>query len=148
MKRRHPTSAVRPGPPGQFQYFTYGPLEFNITRAHLLAANRRKYQPHWRQPSMDMVGPDTDIDPAQVERAEIGKPVLFATLALEGHPPELLIDGNHRVLKALRQGKRVRAILLDLEDTLRVVRGPEHFLQEMRENGRRRGMLAPGQVPS
>ncbi len=127
-----------PGKGGRVQVFTYGPLEFNVTRAAELA---RKYTPRQRQPHPEMVGPNIEINPEQVEQSDLGQPVLFATLVMDGHPWELLIDGNHRVLKALRHQCPVRAIVLDLKDTLKVLSGPPAMIQQMRVTGGRLGLL-------
>ena len=123
------------------QYFDYGPLQFNINRATLLAANRAKYRPETRQPTPDWIGPGIEIDAAHVGHCDPRRPVLFATFALPGHPRELLIDGNHRVLKALRHRLEVWAIHLDLADTLKVMQGPAREIEQMRLDGNRLGLL-------
>jgi hypothetical protein len=128
---------------GLVQAFTYGPLEFNVNRATMLSGNRKKYRPERRRPEPDWIGPFIDIDPEHVERCDPSRPILFATLTMPGHPRELLIDGNHRAAHALKYGKEVRAIVLDLEDTLRVVSGPAELIREMKEEGRRLGLLRP-----
>jgi hypothetical protein len=125
------------------QYFDYGPLQFNINRAMLLAANRKKYRPEVRQPSPNWIGPYIEIDEAHVDRCGPGQPVLFATFPLPGHPRHLLIDGNHRVAHALKQSKSVRAVVLDLEDTLRVLTGPEDLLRQIKQEGEKAGLLEP-----
>jgi hypothetical protein len=123
------------------QVFTYGPLEFNVSRGLLLASNRRKYQAQLCQPRPGWIGPFITIDEDHVERCAPTEPVLFATLALPGHPRQLLIDGNHRVAHALRYNKPVSAIVLDLEDTLKIVTGPVGLLQQMRHGGQSLGVL-------
>ena len=139
-------SRFRTGLPGRgrgnaVQYFTYGPLEFNVSRAMMLAADRRKYRPETCRPSPDWVGPHIDIDEEHVGRSAPNQPVIFATLALPGHPPRLLIDGNHRMRHALEQQKTVQAVVLDLADTLRVVTGPAHLIEQMKQTGRTLGLL-------
>jgi hypothetical protein len=137
--------------PGRaIQCFEYGPLQFNVNRAALLAGNKKKYQPEFRHPSPDWIGPYIDVDERYAERARSSQPVIFATLLLPGHPRNLLIDGNHRVLHALKYGQGVKAIFLDLEDTLKIVSGPRDLIQQMKDEGQRLG-LAPSlarQVPS
>ena len=125
------------------QYFTYGPLEFNVNRALVLAANPKKYRPEARRPTADMVGPHIEVNERAIEQSDVGKPVVFVTLVMEGEPWQLLIDGNHRVLKALRQQTDIKAVVLDLEDTLKVMRGPEPMIQQMKWHGQRLGLL-PG----
>ncbi len=142
MRRFHGEPGGRRGP-APVQFFDYGPLQFNINRAALLAANRTKYRPEMRQPSPEWIGPHIEVDEAYAERCGSGKPVIFATFPLPGHPRELLIDGNHRVVHALRHHKAVRAIVLDLEDTLRVLTGPDDLIRQIRQEGERAGLLKP-----
>jgi hypothetical protein len=131
----------RPGPRRPVQVFTCGPFEFRIDKALKLAADGAKYRPERRWPSPEWVGPFIDIDEDYIEQADLAKPILFATLVEDGRPWRLLIDGNHRVLKALRHGAAVEAITLDLADTLKVVRGPAHAVEGMRRDGERLGLL-------
>jgi hypothetical protein len=125
------------------QYFTYGPFQFNVNKALVLAANPQKYRPEWRHPTPDWIGPLIDIDPAAVEHSDLAKPVLFATLVLDGAPWPVLIDGNHRVAKALRHQAAVKSVTLDLGDTLKVLSGDPHAIEQMRRDGRQLGLL-PG----
>jgi hypothetical protein len=139
-------SRFRVGLPGRargnaVQYFTYGPLEFNVSRALVLAADRRKYRPETCRPSPDWIGPGIAIDDEYVDRCPLNQPVVFATLVLPGHPRQLLIDGNHRVAQALRNQKLVKAVVLDLEDTLKVMAGPDYLIEEIRQAGLRLGLL-------
>src|SRR6266481_6099201 len=123
------------------QYFSYGPWEFNIHKAGLLASDSRKYQPQVCRPSPEWVGPFIDIDQAHVEHGDLSKPLIFATVVKDGQAFPLLIDGHHRTLKALNQQKTVRTITLDLADSLKVLKAPEHFVQEMIRDGRTLGLL-------
>jgi hypothetical protein len=134
---------IRPhgrGPGRSIQVFTCGPFEFLIDKASKLAAGG-KYSPERRWPNPEWVGPFIEIDENYIEQADLGKPVLFATLITDGRPWPLLIDGNHRALKALRHGLAVEAITLDLTDTFKVMRGPAHAIEEMRRDGARLGLL-------
>src|SRR5690242_14668570 len=83
-----------PGPGRAVQLFTYGPFEFHVTRALALADNPTKYQPRLCWPNPEWVGPFIDIDEQHIEEADLGKPVVFATLITTGRPWHLLIDGN------------------------------------------------------
>jgi hypothetical protein len=137
-------SRMRPRGPGlgrPVQVFTCGPFEFNVTKAQVIAANAGKYRLELRCPNPEWVGPFIDIDEDYVERADLSKPLLFATLLTDGRPWRLLIDGNHRVLKAVRRGVQVQAVCLDLEDTLKIIRGPTHTVERMRSDGIRLGLL-------
>ena len=139
MKR--PRMAARGPKRGRpVQVFTCGPFDFHIDKALKLAAAGDR-RPERRWPSHEWVGPFIEIDEAQVEGADLAKPVLFATLVTDGRPWTLLIDGNHRVVKALRHGVAVEAITLDLADTLKIVRGPAHAVGQMRREGIRLGLL-------
>jgi hypothetical protein len=123
------------------QVFTCGPFEFHVNKAQALAGNTSKYRPERRRPDPEWVGPLIDVDEAHVEAADLSKPVLFVTLVTDGRPWRLLIDGNHRVLKAVRLGVPVESICLDLTDTLKVIRGPAHAVAQMRRDGERLGLL-------
>jgi hypothetical protein len=123
------------------QYFSYGPWEFNIHKAGLLASDSRKYRPQVRQPSPEWVGPFIDIDQAHVERGDLSKPLIFATVVKDGQAFPLLIDGHHRAVKAMNQQKTVRIITLDLADSLKVLKAPAQFVQEMIRDGRMLGLL-------
>ena len=124
-----PTRARRPG-----QVFTCGPFQFQVSKALALAAGA-KYRAERRWPSPEWVGPFLDIKADYIEQADLTKPVVFATLVTEGRPWRVLIDGNHRVLKALRHGVSVDAIELDLADTLKIVRGPAAAVERLRREG-------------
>jgi hypothetical protein len=131
------------GPPAT-QYFTYGPWEFNIRKAEILAA-ARKYRAESCRPSPEWVGPFIDIDHKHVEHGNLSKPLIFATVIRDGQAFPLLIDGHHRALKALNGQKMVRTITLDLADSLKVLKAPEHFMQEMIHDGRMLGLLPSDQ---
>jgi len=139
MKQRMRPRGGGPGRP--VQVFTYGPFEFNINRALALAADAGKYRPEPRWPTPGWIDPRIEIDERHVAGADLGKPVLFATLVTDGRPWPLLIDGNHRALKALRQRVPVQAVQLDLADTLKVLRGPAPLVERMRHDGERLGLL-------
>src|SRR3954469_1181551 len=144
MKRPRPSPR---GSKGAVQFFTYGPWEFNVSRALALAANARKYRPQMRRPTPDWVGPNIDINEAEVEHSDLRQPVLFATVVLDGQPWPLLIDGNHRVVKAVRHQAQVPVVTLDLGDTLKVLSAPAHMVRQMRQDGEALGLLsrpAPG----
>src|SRR6185437_975898 len=83
------------------QFFDYGPWRFNINKAMALAHNHGKYSPQMRRPTPDWIGPFIDIDFGHVEHAHPAQPVIFATVVRYGRPERLLIDGNHRAIKAM-----------------------------------------------
>jgi hypothetical protein len=126
---------------GAMQFFDCGPWRFNVTKAIRLAANRQKYQAEMRRPTSDWIGPFIDIDADHVARAESNEPVIFATIVQHGQAARLLIDGNHRVVKALRQPKEVPVVTLDLEDTLKVLTAPGGLVEQMRREGLQLGLI-------
>ncbi|HWG47757.1 MAG TPA: hypothetical protein VN688_33650 [Gemmataceae bacterium] len=132
--RRHPGG-------GAIQFFTCGPWRFNVNKAIALAENRSKYQPEMRRPTPQWIGPLIDIDAGYVEHSDVGQPVIFATVIQQGQSWPLLIDGNHRVVKAMRQGMDVPVVTLDLEDTLKVLTAPGDMVQRMRQEGTRLGLI-------
>ena len=139
MKR---SRTPRPSQPDAVQYFSFGPWEFNINLAARLAGNTEKYQPESRRPSPEWVGPNIEIDEAHIERSDPYQPIIFATVIQDGDPWPLLIDGHHRVLKALRQHNPVRTITLDLADSLKILKAPPHAIEQMKRDGRELGLLA------
>jgi hypothetical protein len=141
MKRSHIGPRL-PEPRGPVQYFSYGPWEFNVDRGLRLAGNTRKYQPVARWPSPEWIGPGIDIDPASVEAGDLNEPVIFATVVRHGRAFPLLIDGNHRVVKALRYQVPVLVITLDLEDSLKLL--PARYAEPMRREGQGLGLLKGG----
>jgi hypothetical protein len=46
-------------------------------------------------------------------------------------------------VRALRERRTVTAVALNLEDTLKVVTGPEYLIEQMRQDGHRLGLLGP-----
>src|SRR5438067_1876012 len=129
--RRKPGRAAGRAP---VQFFTYGPLEFNVNKAVGLAADAAKYPPQTHWPAREWVGPYIDIDEGHIERADLAKPVIFATFIRDGYPSRVLIDGNHRVLKALNHRLPVSAVVLDLEDTFKIMKGPGPMIEQMRRD--------------
>jgi hypothetical protein len=125
------------------QVFTYGPWEFNVNKAAALAVNTRKYRAQARWPEREWIGPNIEINPGHIADADLSKPVIFATVVRHGHAWPLLIDGNHRVARALATGVRVSAIVLDLEDTLKILSGPGDTVAQMRREGEVLGLLGP-----
>jgi hypothetical protein len=126
---------------GGTQFFDYGPWRFNINKATALARDRRKYEPQMRRPTPDWIGPYIDIDFAHVEHADPREPVIFATVVRYGRPERLLIDGNHRAVKAMRAQMEVPVVTLDLEDTLKVLTASGQWVQQMKDDGARLGLL-------
>ncbi|MBV9125767.1 MAG: hypothetical protein JO112_20650 [Planctomycetes bacterium] len=126
------------------QVFTFGPFAFQVDRAARLAANSKKYSPQLRRPSPEWVGPGIEINQDFVEQTDLEKPVIFATIITEDDPWPVLIDGNHRELKALRHQVSIPVITLDLEDTLKVLTGPVAAIQRMKQVGQRLGLLGGG----
>jgi hypothetical protein len=142
MKRARHKPRPRGGARGRgVQFFDYGPWRFNINKATTLAHDRRKYQPEMRRPTPDWIGPYIDIDFAHVDHTDATQPVIFATVVRYGRPERLLIDGNHRAIKAMRDQTEVPVVTLDLEDTLKVLSAPGTWVPQMREDGARLGLL-------
>jgi hypothetical protein len=82
-----------------------------------------------------------DIDQEHVKQTDLRKPLIFATVVQDGQAWPLLIDGHHRAVNALHRQRTVPTITLNLADTLRILKAPDHFIQEMRFEGQRMGLL-------
>jgi hypothetical protein len=127
--------------PDAMQYFVYGPWEFNIQKAALLAFDCRRYKPMTCQPLPEWVSPNIDVDHEHVGGTDLHRPLIFATVIRDGQARPLLIDGHHRAVNALNRQRTVRTITLTLADTLRILKAPDQFIQEMRFEGQRMGLL-------
>src|SRR5712692_2952402 len=91
----------RPRAAGPVEVFDWGPLHFHVDRAKALLTDTAKYRPELCWPAPDWVGPNIEINEAHLEESDLTRPVIFATVVLDGRPWRVLIDGNHRVIKAL-----------------------------------------------
>ena len=127
---------------GPIQFFDYGPWRFNINQALRLAGNRLKYQTQMQKPTPEWIGPFIDIDPSHVEKSDLDKSVILATVIQNGQIWKLLIDGHHRVVRALREQAMVPSITLDLEDTLKVLAAPSYLIEQMKRAGVELGLLS------
>jgi hypothetical protein len=134
----------RPRPHGRggaAEFFDYGPWRFNINKATVLASNGDKYRPQMLRPTADWIGPFIDIDFRRLDHCDLSRPVIVATVVQDGRPWRLLIDGNHRVARALRDQAAVPVVTLDLEDTLKVLRAPPGMVEVIKRRGQQLGLL-------
>jgi len=72
------------------------------------------------------------INKEHAAKADLSKPVLFATLLTPGKDIKeynLLIDGNHRVKRAVDENKEVLVQVLGIENTLRILEEPSRSAQ-------------------
>jgi hypothetical protein len=63
---------------------------------------------------------DTKRDPRRVDSANLDYPIILTS---RGGKITSILDGNHRVVRALRDGKKIRARILDLDTA------PQNFKQ-------------------
>src|SRR5260370_11691559 len=86
-------SRIRPGRRNQpIQYLTFGPWEFNINKAMLLAGNTQKYQPETPRSSPDWAGPTIYIVTTHIGRANPSQPFIFSTIIHDLYPCPLLLS--------------------------------------------------------
>ena len=103
----------------QRECFTYHGMEFDIEGAKRLAGGQKKYlvqpNPDWNL--------EAAIDPIYVEKADLKKPIIFATIMFENDMPGvILIDGHHRVEKAIQCGvNQIPSVTLSMEDTVGII---------------------------
>jgi hypothetical protein len=126
---------------GAVQFFDYGPLRFNINKAMALAADHGKYPIRMQRPTPDWIGPGIEIDSRYVNAADLTKPVIFAILVQNGQQWSVLIDGNHRVARALQEQASLPIVTLDLVDTLKVMTGQVPMIQQMKREGIQLGLI-------
>ncbi|MFJ9580628.1 hypothetical protein ACIRQF_30095 [Streptomyces sp. NPDC101191] len=107
------------------QLFLYGKWLFNIDKAQILLKNHSRHAEPTRvadwvaayhldrltpdydgAPWCPVFGPDQSAFNAEYAlQTELDKPVIIATLEFDGRPAILLIDGVHRMYRAMTEGR-------------------------------------------
>lgn len=125
------------------QWFIFGPWLFDIRAAmRLLSRAPRPAQPLpvtlWARAyglipgpgasphSIPLLGPGPGFDRDYALTTDLTKPVIIATVPVNGGPPAaLLIDGTHRLYKATVQGRtHLPSLVLTEAETLAIRRRP------------------------
>jgi hypothetical protein len=134
------------------QWFHFGPWAFDVTAAAglLRAAPRpprqlaagawaRAYgllpEPGGSPDAIPLIGPGPDFDPVYAMTTDLDEPVIVTSVTAggTGEPYPLLIDGCHRLYKAVRAGREhLPSLLLTAAETMAVrhdaVLGPSRSL--------------------
>lgn len=116
------------------EIFTYLHLQFDVSQAKKLVDN---YKVRTTKPKEGWILPDVRIDSNRV--VNFDSTVIFGTLLFE-RQTHLLIDGNHRVSKALKDGNDVKFIILSLADTLSIMIGSE-AMWGMQQRAKKLGLI-------
>ena len=97
------------------EIFSFLHLVFDIELAKKLA---KKYPTEQKVPSIDWILPMVYIDPERVPNADLLKSVIFSSLPLEDSICNYLIDGNHTVTRAIKEGASlVNTVTLNVPET-------------------------------
>jgi hypothetical protein len=105
----------------QGEVFRYGLWRFDVGDAEIMAED---LPAETKTPDKSWVPGFVKIDDATVAKADLTKPVILARIFVDGRIYSILIDGNHRVTKALAEGKPVLAKTLSVESTFKIMSGP------------------------
>ena len=102
------------------EYFQYMNIGFDVDKAETLVEGEPIKT---ETPTREWILPMVRIDDATVAKANLDDPVLFASIVLDGRVYKILIDGNHRVARALKEGKQVKYRTLPIEKSIKLVDG-------------------------
>ncbi len=98
------------------RYFVFLHLKFDILQARDIAAG---YKCEKRKPDATWVSPFYKAKPSSVAKANLFKPIIFATLPHAGEVHEYLIDGCEAVLRAVKDDVPfLNAAILNVPDSL------------------------------
>lgn len=99
----------------QYEDFRWGRYHFDITKAIEKFGNKK---PEMIEPTPAMKPPFTYVDKRHAATTDLSKPIIFATIEINGSLASILIDGNHRLEKALTENvKEIPAIILSKDET-------------------------------
>lgn len=124
------------------EFFNYLGCSFDVNKAKTIA-ERLKDLPGDITPFRKMIFPKKQegnrltmgliaINEDHAPNVNTATPIIVATLLIDGEESHVLIDGNHRVFKALYiEGKtELPTIVLSPEETLSIMSGPVAALQK------------------
>jgi len=116
--------------PERFSFFSF---VFDISRAKRIA-RRNKLRVLRAVPDEDWWGglrASIRVNQTHVDsRLNLGKPAIFGTL-MDG-PLTLLLDGNHRSTRAMKEGKEMPYVILSLPQTLETIQTKGESLRSLR----------------
>lgn len=100
-----------------YETFTYFNLFFDVGKALEFAKN---YAPKNRKPKYNFALPMVRTDDDYYMKTDIKSPLIFAYVKVKNVEGYILIDGHHRLRKALELKKWVKCIYLSKKDSLKV----------------------------
>lgn len=105
------------------EVFHFMGMSFDIDKAEKILKNRKTEK---IKPSQGLIG-FIHVDKKHAESADLEKPLILATLMFDGKEGNMLIDGHHRVYKALHIDKKDKlpAQVLTFEETMDIMKGPQ-----------------------
>jgi hypothetical protein len=118
-----------------FQYFGF---HFDVDKALKLVT---KYPVEMITPTQEMMGTFLEVDKDYAMGRDLSKPILFATVLVENKQYNILIDGHHRLYKALAEKvKQIPSITLNLKDTLTIM-FPNKITAKMKQEAKKLKLL-------
>jgi hypothetical protein len=113
-------------------YCDYLYMRFNVTKARILAA---KYEPAMLTPKLEWISPYTLGQPPPKDSA------LFTTVICEETALNVLIDGDKVVRQAAMDGVKIKVIILNFTDTLKVLTTHTKVKRQMKDEATKIGLL-------
>jgi len=108
------------------EVFRYFNLSFDIDKAERLTKGHRAKK---EMPERGWMLPMVNVDDEHAMKTDLSRPVIFATVVSGGKESMMLIDGYHRIHKALKEHEQVFYVVLTLDETKQIVSGPTKALQ-------------------
>src|ERR1035437_10129918 len=105
------------------EVFHFLGIKFNIDDAIELT---KDLSPTLFQPEPKWIMWGVGFEQELLDRVDLSKPVIFGSIFLDGKIQTMLIDGNHRVRKALSMEKvpNLPVLVLSFENTMKIIMKP------------------------
>lgn len=121
------------------KYFTFLHLKFDVLKAQEIAASKKFER---RQPKLDWISPTFVVKRNYVPKANLFKPVIFASLPQCGQVCEYLIDGNHAVTRAVEDGiSFLNVVVLNVPDSLAILCSTKSVKNAIEQEAKELGLI-------
>jgi SAM-dependent methyltransferase len=109
--------------------FVFGPLVFDIDKARKMGGLEKNgtaaVSPNWSH--------KINVDPKAALKSKSDNPVMIAQIPTTNGPEKLLIDGHHRMHKAMTEGKPdIDAHLFSPEESMELLNCPPDMMEKMK----------------
>ena len=119
--------------------FDYIGIRYDVTKAKELVAGRPT---ETDKPTKAWIMPMVYVDKKHAMTTDLNEPVIFAKIVLDGQVYDFLIDGHHRVSRAIEEGKSVQIQKLTLKESLDIASGPA--AAKIKREAKKLGLLKAG----